>query len=326
MKLTYLFGAGASSATLPLAAKLGEDMGSLARMIGTDLMRRPERTLNDEMTKSMYWLSHTALNHNTIDTIARKLWMRSDPESMSQLRRLKATLAAYLWYKQIVNPSDRRYDTFFATILQKVSGQGPSLPPAVRILTWNYDLLIERSFYEYCLDYRHTTELLASRKGVIHLNGYAGVEARKVRKIVPNDYSKFEFALFEGTEDKFADVLQLYSRCMSANPLDRLETKIAFAWENSAIISEACNVAAGTTILVVVGYSFPYFNREADKALLRAIVPTCEAIYLQTSIDRGPRERMKSILSQLQSSRNWEELINNIGEEDYIHIPNELIQ
>lgn len=326
MKVVYLFGAGASCATLPLATKLGEDIGFRADEINKDLMQRTDAPSGKEMIDSMHWLSHTAENHNTIDTIARKLWMRSDSESLSELSRLKATLAAYLWYKQIVSPSDRRYDTFFATILQKEKGHRPTLPTPVRVLTWNYDLLIERAFYEFSLDYPHTKELLFSGRGVIHLNGYASVEPRIGANIVPNDYSKFEFALFEGTNDKLADVVELYNRCRKVAPLDRLDTKIAFAWENSAIVSEASAAVEGTTSLVVVGYSFPFFNRQADLSLLAAIVPTCQAIHLQVRREPGPRERMSSILRQLQPAQNWNKVIRDIAEEDYIHIPDELIQ
>jgi hypothetical protein len=325
LKATYLFGAGASCATLPLAARLGEDIGAVAEAISEDLVKA-DAPFGKEMIKSMNWLSQTAANHNTVDTIARKLWMRSDSDSISGLRRLKATLAAYLWYKQIANPSDRRYDTFFATILQKDSGKRPALPASVKMLTLNYVLLIERSFYEFCLDYRHTNELLFLAKGVMHLNGYASVEPRIVGNIIPNDYSKFEYALFEGTEDKDADVVELYDRCLNADPLNRLDTRIAFAWENSATVSEAAAIAGGTTILVVVGYSFPFFNRAADMTLLKAIVPTCEAIRLQTGEDVGPRERMKSILKQIRSDRPWDDLIVDIEEKDYIYIPDELVQ
>lgn len=110
-------------------------------------------------------------SNKSIDIIARKLWMRSDPKSIEELHRLKTTLAAYSWYKQISQPSSRRYDTFFATILQKKQAELPMLPTPVRILTWNHDLLIERSFYEFCLDCNHVEVILFEKHGVVHQNG-----------------------------------------------------------------------------------------------------------------------------------------------------------
>ncbi len=134
MKVTYVFGAGASCATIPLANKLGKDIEPTVEVIKKDLIshystgtavypeeRRPppKGSYGESLFQAMQWLCETAKNHNSIDIIARKLWMRSDPKSIEELHRLKATLAAYLWYKQISQPSDRRYDTFFGILLKK---------------------------------------------------------------------------------------------------------------------------------------------------------------------------------------------------------------
>ena len=134
------------------------------------------------------------------------------------------------------------------------------LPTPVRILTWNYDLLIERSFYEFCLDYNHVERILFEKHGVVHLNGHIGVEPLGPSTILPNDYRKFKVALFADTEDRFAEVIELFDRCIQFRPNKGLDTKIAFVWENSGIINVATGIAKGTTILIVVGSSFPFFN------------------------------------------------------------------
>ncbi len=345
VKVTYLFGAGASCGTLPLASNLGEDIGLLAEEMKNNLVSfyntttdsygnpkcpeerlpPPRGTYGKTLFESLDWLCDTAKNHNSIDTIARKLWMRSNSDSLGELTRLKAALAAYLWYKQITRPSDKRYDTFFATILQKEGSQPPTLPSPIRILTWNYDLLLERSFYEFCLDYTYTRETVFDKQGVTHLNGYSSVES-SARIRLQNDAGNFEYALFDGIDDRFEMVIELFERCTKTHPTERLKTKIAFAWENNRIISEAASIASGTTILVIVGYSFPFFNREADKTILKAMSPSLDTIYLQVNSSIGPRERLLTILNELDPKTNWMEKISEIEESDYIVIPNELIQ
>ncbi len=80
------------------------------------------------------------------------------------------------------------------------------------------------------------------------------------RPLLPNDCRKFEVALFTDTEDRFAEVIELFDRCIQSRPIEGLDTKIVFATDNSGIINVATGIAKGTTILIVVGSSFPFFN------------------------------------------------------------------
>jgi hypothetical protein len=341
MKVTYIFGAGASSGTIPLAKELGSDIGATAIKINSDLISfyskgqslcppdrlpPPNGTNGNLLFQSMDWLYKVAKNHNSIDTIARKLWMRSDSSSLQELSKLKATLTAYLWYKQISQPSDRRYDTFLATILQKKGGNKPILPIPINILTWNYDLLIERSFYEYRIDYKYIKEYIFKNNLVVHLNGYASVEPQTQIQFMPSDFEKFEYALFVDIDDRFEGIIELFNRCINSPLPQRLITKIAFAWENINNINLASDIAKDTTILIIVGYSFPFFNRDADLKILKEAVPTLERIYLQVNQSIGPHEKVLSILSQINPTKNWENIIMDINDPDYIYIPNELIQ
>ena len=342
MKVTYVFGAGASSASMPLASQLGEDIGKTANAIrmaiDTD-PRNPKDSYGHTIEKAppagdygkalfedMDWLRSTAATHNTIDTIARKLWMRGDPDSLDELRRLKTTLTAYFWYKQISMPSDRRYDSFFATILQK-RDRGPAvLPESVCMLTWNYDLLIERSFYEYCIDYEHTKSHLIDGNKVIHLNGVASPRPSLSDGMLPNDHAQYEADLFYGSDNRQDEVIELHRRCRASSYRDRLGSKITFAWENSEIVEAAREAAVGTEILVVIGYSYPFFNRQQDKTILQTALPSISDIRIQVNGAIGPVERMFSILGQLDPVRDWQAITKVIDDAESIHLPNELIQ
>ncbi|MBW8003922.1 MAG: hypothetical protein FVQ80_18320 [Planctomycetes bacterium] len=59
--------------------------------------------------------------------------------------------------------------------------------------------------------------------------------------------------------------------------------EINFAWETEgrASIEKARECIAGTESLVVIGYSFPDFNRDVDQLLLQSISTTVREISVQ---------------------------------------------
>ena len=72
---------------------------------------------------------------------------------------------------------------------------------------------------------------------------------------------------------------------------------MSFAWENENSSSKqtfhekrmsiAKSIAQGTEILVVIGYSFPFFNREIDKEIFKAMKETVVKIYFQDPFNDG---------------------------------------
>ncbi|HEC61015.1 MAG TPA: hypothetical protein ENI27_02045 [bacterium] len=65
-----------------------------------------------------------------------------------------------------------------------------------------------------------------------------------------------------------------------------------------------------------------------DKAIIEAILPSLETIYLQVNRSIGPRERFLSILNEVEGAgkQNWDRLIRDVGDIKDITIPNDLIQ
>ena len=69
------------------------------------------------------------------------------------------------------------------------------------------------------------------------------------------------------------------------------ETLLSFAWEDEAISSKkifheqrlpvAREIASQTQILVIIGYSFPFFNRDIDKVIMNTMMPSLQKIYVQ---------------------------------------------
>ncbi len=257
--------------------------------------------------------------HATVDTLARKFWILNNSVATHDLLRLKAVLVCFFLYETSRFPSDKRYDSFFASILGRSGPGKPLFPESISILSWNYDLLLEKSYYEFSADLEVVQEHITEK--VIRLNGIAA--ARNVTSGAPK---KAEYVLDIGIND----LIILFSYFFKNK--DQREIKfrpeIKFAWENSGILKRASTVTTGTEILVVIGYSFPFFNQDIDKALLKQMEHSLKKIYLQTKGDVGGHERLLNLLHDVQypdgTVRNrWEEHVEMIDGTDYFYIPNE---
>src|SRR5208283_3946235 len=89
-------------------------------------------------------------HHASVDTLAKKFYLKGDDSS---LRKLKAVLSAFLIVRQERKPVEKRYDSFFASVLyrDKVTRE-LQIPSNIRILTWNYDTQLEKAFYGFTDD------------------------------------------------------------------------------------------------------------------------------------------------------------------------------
>lgn len=156
--VTYLFGAGASANCLPLVKNFHEEMVKLVEILKapeyelstTDYFipysDKPKNEVKLDFIVNMEWLIKECKNHASIDTYAKKLYIRSQSDD---LLRLKATLSVFFVLLQSLKGYDKRYDTFFASILKM---NALLLPENIRILSWNYDFQFEKAFAEYSDD------------------------------------------------------------------------------------------------------------------------------------------------------------------------------
>jgi hypothetical protein len=325
MKITYLFGAGASCETLPIASKLGEDIGTLSNEIVDLAKKHSSKTeiTGEPLIESLHWLSIIAKDHYTIDTIAKKLFMRNNANSIKMLGKLKATLLCYLWYRQLRKPSDKRYDGFLATILQTDNYSNPVLPNSLRFLTWNYDILFERAFYEFCESYDYMLDYIFKGNKIIHLNGMSDVVPYSNSPLSAN-YQKYKKALFQNTKEPLEYVIELFIECMDFPSLKSIVPQISFAWEDKKY-EEAQSSVRDTNKLVVIGYSFPYFNRNIDKYLITSFISTLDEIVLQVNKDVGCKERLLSMLKEIDDSKQWLEIIKDKEDTTLFFIPNEIL-
>jgi hypothetical protein len=307
--ITYLLGAGASRYACPILKEQGEKMVQMARqLLPSDRHNfSTERPVFTDEKQNILWdigyFGSKALKYGTIDTYAKKLNLNN---SLEELSRLKMAVSIFftLWQltddrdiKSINNfdeltfyeEIDRRYITLLAAIIEKKSDVNIAIKDNINFVTWNYDLQLEFAFKAFCYDnmsWDYLSNNLKfrindnnnSRLQICHLNGYHG------------------FYNSEGTEYNFIDVtksteleqilgsIDFISASRRRNQIDFMN-HINYAWERNEFSNkarvQARSIFLETDILIIIGYSFPNFNKEIDIDLFKQLGNRRIKIYYQ---------------------------------------------
>lgn len=277
------------------------------------------RTIVEEtkklLIKDFLWLYDGAIKHATIDTFAKKLYLTGRNEEYEKAKKL---LAIYFIIEQAINKPDSRYDTFLANILT----HNLEIPNRIKILTWNYDSQFEMAFSEYRSNIETSKDI-----GCYSLHDNEITEPPAIFKI-------------NGTAS-FKDWGSLANICnkdkLDKTILDRIinaykdnNTLLSFAWETSKYnstenltINKARKDIKDARILVVIGYTFPFFNRNVDKAFIGSM-DYISKIYIQ---DPRANEIMQNIDAVLpvHKKRPYEPIeIIPITNCDQFYLPPEL--
>jgi hypothetical protein len=282
----YLLGAGASHPCLPLARGVSQGLMDWGHKLDAYVSGLPDgqkRKQFSEMSDELLNWGTLAASHFSIDTLAKKLFLS---EKRGELWRLKAAMSAYFMLQQSASVMDQRYDSFFAAILER-----PALPPAIPdniwVLTWNCDRLLEKAYHQYCPDQGLVHANITFCKRVVRLNGLLG---RAINKGTGDEYN-LDFN--EDNGKVFERVLSEYLQLRSTEPI------ISFAFENRNLMgSDLKRLSESACTLVVIGYSFPFFNRYFDKLVLESM-PKMERVFLQVLPEHAKaiEGRMKSLRS-----------------------------
>src|SRR5688500_11353760 len=108
--ITYLFGAGASCGVLPLNKdiparlfKLIEELKKIRYTYGED------NQLKENLITDLQWLYTESDNHASVDTFAKKLYIK---QQWQELKRLRLALSVFFVCEQLRKIPDKRYDSF----------------------------------------------------------------------------------------------------------------------------------------------------------------------------------------------------------------------
>ena len=217
--------------------------------------------------------------HATIDTYARKLYLT---RRNRDFERLKALLCAFFLWEQLEHRPDRRYDTFLANVLEEGSLE---LPNEISIISWNYDSQIELALKSYRLDNGLAVfeknnvgswPMLTKNGRVFKVNGSATFVNGEIVSLI-KDYNKTSIIV---------QIIQFYSDSMAdtSSMGYQFKTHLSFAWEESpndeSMMKSLRETTKDTEQVVVIGYSFPFFNRETDKEIFSGM-PKLKKVYVQ---------------------------------------------
>lgn len=334
-KVTYLFGAGASCNALPIVKKIPERLREMAHSLNENIstISKGETYYNiysnlnktnmehyGNMVELINWLYHEAYRHASIDTFAKKLWLKKE---YKDLMKLKIGLSIFFTIEQAVKDIDMRYDVFFASILDEIK----TLPSNITILTWNYDVQFELAYskyidvqelskLQYCLGVNSTHLQSNSEQefSIFKLNGTTGLLHRG-----DNEYHFFTDSLNNIVGKEF--IAEITDKYYSAIQLDNYNSPLKFAWETEGkenLVSRATEKIKDSVALVVIGYSFPVFNRSIDKQILNGM-QNLRRIYLQDLNPNALEERVRALREDLTDV----EIIQNTEVEQFL-IPYEL--
>lgn len=322
--ITYLFGAGASAQALPTIKGLPERIKHVHDYVQKHYNYDDEETevngfkfkLQDAKQLLLDFLNElyeTAIQYSTIDTYAKQLHINGQYEEYEKVR---FTLSAYFAIDQKISKKDSRYETFLISLLDDYS----KLPPNLKFMTWNYDLQME---YAYTKIHQRSDFTSAFRTFLnsgntnskeftsVKLNGTCTYTGR-----FKDNYSFVKNPLSNKSNNEDIVNMLYYAYTyfkLRRNPNDIIPG-IRYSWycdnENLAAWS---NLHSSTTHLVVIGYSFPFFNRDIDRGIIRNM-KDLKKIYIQDLYPENIVSRFLSILPDYKS-RNIEIItVNNVDE------------
>jgi hypothetical protein len=293
-RITYLFGAGASYHACPIWKEQGGKMIDLAKYVLPDATFSEAEENNyindkDKIFWNMGYHGKKAIEFNTIDTFAKKLYLN---DSWHKLTDLKTSVSMFFTIWQLTGDKnlknfdkaterfktiDQRYISLLATCLEKDSDKHiPKLNQNIRFVTWNYDLQIEGAYELFCdnikwgdidqrLSYVPDEKDHNKNLCVCHLNGFHGFYDTET------NYFNYMFKTEHLSLDEIIKEIDFIFKNLN-HDLISFARYINYAWEKDSPLSniareQASKIFSETDILVIIGYSFPSFNREIDKDL-----------------------------------------------------------
>lgn len=254
----------------------------------------------DLLIEDLEWLKENSSKHATIDTFAKKLAISGIYEDRV---KLKVSLSVYLLLEQMLNKPDSRYDTLFASILEE---RGAKLPEKVSFMSWNYDSQFELTYSQYLTDSwdvdsvkefpwyyekRPHFSFNKEQSKFIKING-----TTSLLNTDGNNSFGFVKSLPEFNTISVAEMVNTVTTFYGSQT-KHLKPLMSFAWEDSENGEEYKKALVSnndTEVLVVIGYSFPFFNRNIDKTILQSM-KNLRKVYIQDPNANNIIRRFKEI-------------------------------
>lgn len=336
-KIVYLIGAGASYGErnkdksgniihgsikrgLPVVNELERSIDDVCnRIVERDDVSRDPLSIDFQkiVYKELRWLQEQCKRYPTIDTYAKQL---SVTQHSRELDRLKNALSIFFILAQSHDTRDLRYDGFIASIIDDIC----ELPSSISILSWNYDYQMEYVLQDFSLQKSDLLHIWQSRN--ITCKGcQSHIDKSKFNLIKLNGSALFSIARNHELIDPNRLDIDTLEKHFSKED-GSWYSNISFAWEKDKNLTNSIiPIIEDATVLVVIGYSFPYVNRSIDRELFQNM--NClEHIYIQDAHSSDVKQSLEATLSEYQLVQiARRELVISLREStSQFIIPNEL--
>lgn len=247
---------------------------------------------------------------------------------------------------------DKRYDSLVATLCEKGDSGDVLIKDNIKIISWNYDLQIDLCLMNYSKKSLGNTKLFynihpnsnsyniadnvlfdTSKFGVLKLNGNAYYDANQAFDNHHN-LNLYNINILHDSED---EIIGKYLLCYNSKfPGGKINDDDSFkyfnfAWEknniekypgHTSVIKTAIEVATKTEILIIVGYSFPFFNSSIDRLILEKMSP--KEIIIQDTNPKLIESRLKSLIPKYKEEVDECYKFTLVEVDKYYPIPNEI--
>jgi len=333
-KVTYLLGAGASAEALPLVKSNPvhkiEGLPDAFRRVGDQIVNKNKDPnlviLASKLKDNLYWLAENSQIYNTVDTFAKYCYLK-DKAKFSLIKKM---LSVYFTIEQTINKKfDNRYLVFLTSILENEY----QFPANIKILNWNYDSQLQLAsfkFKEEGISFDSNSFIQADP--LIHYSPSMGMyplEIAKNKEIYSLVHLNGIAGYVQSSENMVFNTLYNTKTINDflTNAIKQIENNfnlLTFAWESnnhqrfSYSLKLSKEIIKDSEVLVIIGYSFPFFNREIDKEILNTLTQTgLKKIYYQDKFRTGD-----FLQSQFGLDKTIE--IKNVEKSDQLFIPIEL--
>ena len=310
-ELTYILGAGASFQSIPVVNTFSERFNDFSDFL--NVFRRSnhsfyihDSTIRTQIQNLQYQIIEVYnefKNHQSFDTYFKKLFHTNQPELINKTKKILNIY--FLWEHSKLSTIkfqsaaqnfeekgdkfnkqtqlDKRYDALLAGLL-KPNKDKLEMFCKTNFITWNYDINLlaslknyfspESTFDEFLFEItpdkenEFIWELKSAGIKVVNMNGffYSGIYGikRSLNELeIKDSFSEINSYLL-GVFDK----------------LDHL--KIKFAWETNINIGfEAKKIIENSENVIIIGYTFPLYNRLVDMQYMDRVLINGRNLFIQ---------------------------------------------
>lgn len=344
-ELTYILGAGASYESIPLVKNFPRRFMFFVDSMQKLTTHQDVAQIDKDNVKKLHNYSFEfykeIASHQSFDTFFKKLY---HTEEIFRINLFKKVLNIYFLWENVTiekgnssgnvhNPEqegdfikqsrvDKRYDALIAGLLKPQKGN-PQSYCKVNFITWNYDLNLLMSLKNYFSPNSTIGEFINSinqKDGiwklgddftVINMNGFFyRNELNSLRNLENVKINEMIFSII--SEDYFNDTF-----------IDDDSNLIKFAWESdntqADIAREKINKSEN---IVVIGYTFPLYNRFVDLKIIptKSLYPSEIGIHIQ---DIDAKKRVESFIDNFKMRLKANE-IYSIEDCNYFYIPSNI--